>query len=235
MRRRRRALAPSIVVTLALAPACTRGGDKTTATTTTTAPTAPTNSATIASGDEPEKTWIEFRNGKCTAIPDCSPPPGEHYNPCNPPPPPMVVPCSPELLPTQPPDTKVTKDPDGTCWIDCTAATCDTAGPLRVNCPAAGAPAPTYAANLVVPAATSARYDTGVFHRLADMTCDLVECEAGTKCASPPGKTDHDVLCPPELVPKVAAGVVPVMSPTNSLCYYGKFVVACPKHFHVWH
>ena len=222
--RRRRALAPSLVVTLALVPACTRGTDK-------------TKTATNETGDDAEKSWTEFRDGRCKVIPDCSPPPGANYNPCNPPPPEQIVECPPELLPTQPPDTTVTKNPnDGTCWVDCTDATCDYAAPLRVKCPAEGAPPPSYATALVVPAAKSARYDTGVFHRNdADMTCNLVECEAGTKCETPPGRTITNVPCPPELVPKVAAGIVPVMSSKKYLCYYGKFPVECPKHFHVWH
>jgi hypothetical protein len=232
MNRRRRALAPSlVVVTVALGAACTRGGDKAKTPTDETG----TKTTTTDSGDDHEKSWVEFRNGKCTVIPDCSPPPGENFNPCNPPPPQTIVPCTPELLPTQPPDTKLTKDPDGTCWVDCTDKTCDAEGPLRVNCPAANAPAPTYATNIVVPKATSARYDTGVFHRLDDLTCDLVECEAGTKCATPPGKTDKNVPCPPELVPKVASGVVPVLSSKRFSCFYGMYAVECPKKFHVWH
>jgi hypothetical protein len=221
VKRRRRILAPSLVLTIALAPACTRGSK--------------TKTGANETGDDVEKSWTEFRDGRCRVVPDCSPPPGENFNPCNPPPPEQIVDCPPALLPTQPPDTSVTKSPDGTCWVDCTDATCDAAGPLRVSCPAEGAPPPTYAKNVVVPAAKSARYDTGVFHRLDDMTCTLVECEAGTKCETPPGRTFTNVPCPPELVPKVATGVVPVMSSKSSMCFYGKFAVECPKRFHVWH
>ncbi|MGZ3421491.1 MAG: hypothetical protein ACXVEE_26680, partial [Polyangiales bacterium] len=65
--------------------------------------------------------------------------------------------------------------------------------------------------------------------------CDLVECEAGTKCANPPGRTMTDVPCPPELMPTVANGVVPIMSSKRYSCFYGHVVVACPKRFHVWH
>ncbi|MGZ6095601.1 MAG: hypothetical protein ACXWUG_26405 [Polyangiales bacterium] len=224
----RRRLAPPLVV-IALAPSCARNtgtppkGDDT------------GRSSSTASAEPPEKSWTEFRNGICTVIPDCSPPAGTNINPCNPPPPQMTVPCPPELLPTQPPGTKITTQPDGTCWVECDDKSCDAPGPLRVQCPSANAPAPEYATAISIPKATTARYDTGVFHRRDDLKCDLVECEAGTKCANPPGRTMTDVPCPPELMPTVANGVVPIMSSKRYSCFYGHVVVACPKRFHVWH
>ncbi len=179
--------------------------------------------------------YTEFRDGACEVVPDCTPPPGAKYNPCNPPPPREVVACPAALLPTQPPDTEVTVAEDGTCWIECTAETCDAPGPLRVACPVDGTPPPTYETALVISAATSARYDTGVFHRAADFTCTLVECEDGTACTEPPGRT-LDVPCPPELAPTVAPGVVPVRSSSRFQCFYGHVAVACPDaDFHVWH
>jgi hypothetical protein len=224
-----RRLAPSIVITLALVPACGKdGGAGKDANTPKTNPTP-------VDTEPPERGFTEFRNGVCRVMPDCTPPEGTNINPCNPPPPVMVVDCPDTMLPTQPPGTEVKTDPDGTCWVQCDDAKCDAPGPLRVKCPLPGAPAPDYATALVVPAATSARYDTGVFHRDAGFVCKLVECEAGTKCAAPPGRTITNVPCPPELVPKLASGIVPVMSSKRFSCYYGHVAVQCPKRFHVWH
>ncbi len=223
-----RRLAPSLVITLALVPACAKsgagGGGKGTEVGGKGGETEP-----------PERTWVEFRNGVCHVQPDCSPIPGSDINPCNPPPPVMKVDCPKEMLPTPPPELTITTQDDGTCWVDCDADKCDAPGPLRVRCLDQGEAATTYASGLVVPTATSARYDTGVFHRRADLHCDLAECEAGTKCASPPGRNLTDVPCPPELVPKVAKGVVPILSSTRYACFFGRAPVECPKRFHVWH
>ena len=218
---RRRRLASSFVVTVALFPACGRSASK------------PPESQDATKPEPAERSWTEFRNGVCEVMPECTPPPGAQFNPCNPPPPRQMVDCPAEILPTQPPATKVTREADGTCWVACDAATCDAPGPLRVRCPVDGAAAPTYETAVVVPARTTARYDTGVFHRRADQKCDLVECEDGTKCEHPPGRTFTNVPCPKELVSKVAPGVVPVQNLQG--CFYGTVAVECPARFHTWH
>lgn len=206
----RRAFAPALVLTIACAP---RG----------------------AARPEREGSFTEFRDGRCEIVPDCTPAPGSRVNPCNPPPPRQEVTCPEEMLPTQPPGTAVTANDDGTCWVECAADTCDAPGPLRVRCPSEGEAAPTYESALVIPAATTARHDTGVFHRAADLTCSLVECEDGTSCPEPPGRTYDDVPCPSELAPTLAAGIVPVRSSTRHACYFGTVVVTCPDRFHTWH
>ncbi len=228
--RRARAFAPPFVVTIAAA-ACSssapsgsggpRGHDA--------------SRGTDAQPPPPrELSWIENRGGVCTQQVDCSPVEsgGVMINPCNPPPPTPVVECPPELLATQPPGTTVERQDDGTCWVTCDATTCDAPGPLRVRCPADGAPPPTYATALVVPPATKLRADTAMVYRNDDLTCYLQECAEGTKCAEPPGRRFDNVPCPPELVPRVADGVVAVS--TTMGCFYGKVAVACPDKRKVW-
>ncbi len=174
--------------------------------------------------------YTEFRDGRCEAVPDCTPPAGTNINPCNPPPPRQFVDCPDTLLPTPPPDLAVTKDHDGACWVTCDAAHCDADGPLRVKCLGAGALPPTYDTDLIVPKDTS-YHGTGsdgdyTETRNPDMTCDMVT--RGTKYTNVP--------CVDQLIPKVATGVVPVYSSTRSACYFGKYAVKCPSEpWHVWH
>jgi hypothetical protein len=205
----RRAFAPSFVVIAACSSAAH-----------TPKPPPPGDS------DGPDGPYNEFRDGVCKILPDCTPPPGENFNPCNPPPPEQVIACPPEMLPTQPPDTTITLQPDGTCWIACTAETCDAEGPLRVACPATGAAAPTYAANLIVPTKRVYSEKDYTFTRNDNGLCALDEH----------GEHTANMPCPDELAVHVAAGVVPVFSSKQSLCYYGKYPVECPKPtWHVWH
>jgi hypothetical protein len=209
MRARLRRFAPSFVVTIA---ACSpsNGGGKT----------------EEPQPEERERSWTEFRNGVCEVTPDCTPPKGAKYNPCNPPPPEQYIDCPPEILPTQPPDTALERQDDGTCWVACENDACDAPTPLRVRCPDEGAPAPTYEANLVIPPETSFRKDDYEIRRNVDYTCDMTQKD----------KTYTNVMCPPEIAPHTAPGVVPVMSSAKlGACYYGKYVVTCPKKFHTWH
>lgn len=174
--------------------------------------------------DGPRGPYTEFRDGTCRILPDCTPPPGEHFNPCNPPPPERPIDCPADMLPTQPPDTTIETQPDGTCWITCTADTCDAPGALRVACPT-GDP-PTYEHNLVIP--TQRVYTEKDYTVTRD---DNLVCNGDQH-----GTAYPNVPCPAEIAPHVADGVVPVYSTAHYLCYYGKYAVACPKpSWHVWH
>jgi hypothetical protein len=204
-----RRFAPSFVVTIA---ACSSGAG---------------GQAKKPPPEDREQTWTEFRDGQCEVIPDCSAPPGSNIMPCNPPPPRQYVECPPEILPTQPPDTTLTRNDDGTCMVQCEATTCDAPGPLRVRCPDEGAPAPTYEANLVIPAETELREKDYRVRRNPDTTCDLIYDD---------GRSHTNIMCPPTIALRAAAGVVPVISSARtSQCFYGKYVVTCPKKFHTWH
>ncbi len=181
-----------------------------------------------------ELSWIENRGGVCTQQVDCSPVEsgGVLLNPCNPPPPTPVVECPPDRLATQPPGTTIERRDDATCWVTCDATTCDAAGPLRVSCPADGAPPPSYATALIIPAQASFRADTAMLYRRDDLSCWMKECAEGTTCAAPPGRVFDNVPCPPDIIPRVADGVVAVA--TVQGCYYGTVAVACPARPHVW-
>jgi hypothetical protein len=171
----------------------------------------------------PEGPYTEFRDGVCQQ--PCVNPPDAKVNSCNPPPPPVIVECTDELLPTQPPGTEVTRQEDGTCWVECTEETCDAPGSLRVRCPRDGEAPPTYEANLVIPAQTEVRGDDYVVMRKEDLTCTMDQN----------GTISENVRCPPEIAVRAADGVVPVISSERHLCFYGTVVVACPERFHVWH
>jgi hypothetical protein len=206
-----RAFAPSLVVTLA---ACS-GGHAPPPKHETPPPTSP-------------HPYLESNYGRCEIMPDCTPPASDPgLNPCNPPPPTQVVDCPPDMIATPPPDLEVVHDDDGTCHVDCDAAHCDSEGQLRVQC---DAPAASYAANLIIPAQTTITVDgdDGPYTetRNADLRCDLTQH----------GQTYTNVMCPSELAPHVAPGVVPVMSTKRSGCYYGTVWVACPyEPYKLWH
>lgn len=100
---------------------------------------------------------------------------------------------------------------------------------MRVRCPREGEPPATIESALRVPAQTTYREGDSLIARNEDLRCDLRQCR-GTDCPQPARL--WPVPCPAQLIPHVAANIVPVSTPDG--CFYGTIPVACLAEQHTY-